>query len=129
MAYYLYKSQNKIPIEQNPSNGTQPMTDIQITGGIGQAPTIQVPITTPLPETGAEDVNFSPTEELQIDQMRVLRRRSPYNGELFIVTYNYTTYNFDVKLVGPTEESRKAFQTWRITNYSAIDPSLFVIVK
>jgi len=83
----------------------------------------------PAVQTGALDDNPSPEELAKTNQAFDLRNRSPYEGGVFQITYNYADDIFEVRLAEPKEQSREVFASWLQANYPLISLTRFIVIE
>ncbi len=80
-------------------------------------------------DTGYMEDTYTTAESRQIDQINDLREKSPIDVIDFVVDYNYETFQFDVIVYEPYEESEAAFRSWRSQRYPDIPEETFVFLR
>lgn len=115
ITYFMMTSGSTTQPENSLQPSASPIPVITTTNP--SAGTNSTPVTTPLPFTGAKDIEFTETEINEINEERNLRRSTPYNGGTFVVTYNPVNDLFEVALTQPKENAQNDFEIWRKIDY------------
>jgi len=124
LIYFISQQSNTDTTNQVQQLPTSPQQEPQ--ESLSPNPSISPP-TTPEPNTGAIDPDFTALEIEEINQERILRKRSPYKGNGFLLQYDAANDIFRVALEEDKTSSRSSFDIWIQSNYPAILNERFTI--
>jgi hypothetical protein len=82
---------------------------------------------TPTIFTGVKE-ETPPQELLDLSAQKIsLRQKTPLNLTTFSISFDYGSDKFIVALNEPKDQSQKEFESWRTTNYPALNTDQFIL--